>query len=178
MPASGRPQSTASTTPNIDVNVLTASFGNSSFGLNLQSCCSNLIIMTVAQNVNLVLQIIGRIRRLGQKHIQQIWIVTMAPTYENSLQHDQTNKIISQLAGEADVTVVEVESEGDESDVDNEAGKKRGHQIREQCKEMIRKLLRQRVSRAGDAWIDLLNLEHPWKSASEDEGDAGESGAS
>ena len=149
--------------PNSDVDVLTTSFASSSFGLNLQSCCGNLIIMAVAQNVNLVLQIIGRIHRLGQTRIQRVWIVTLARSYDNYLQYEQTNKMVAQLAGEADVQVVdEIVDDGAESDLDDAAGIRKGRQIRHQCKEMIRRLLGQRVSRAEEHWGDRQDLEAPW----------------
>jgi hypothetical protein len=46
---------------NSNVRALVTGLKNSSFGLNLQYCCSDLIIMAVAENINLILQIIRRI---------------------------------------------------------------------------------------------------------------------
>ena len=158
--------------PKSDVDVLVTSFATSSFGLNLQTCCSNLIIMAVAQNVNIILQVIGRIHRLGQSRVQNVWIITMARSYDNILQFDQTNKMIAQLAGEADVQIDEAETDGGElSDLDDVADKRKGKQIRGQCQEMIRRLLGQRVSRGDEVWGDRKNLEGPWRVASSDDSD-------
>jgi SNF2 family DNA or RNA helicase len=46
---------------NSNIRALVTGLKNSSFGLNLQYCCSDLIIIAVAENVNLILQIIRRI---------------------------------------------------------------------------------------------------------------------
>jgi Helicase conserved C-terminal domain len=162
--------------PNSDIDVLTTSFGTSSFGLNLQYSCNNLIIMAVAQNVNLILQIIGRIHRLGQTKIQRVWIVTLCRSYDNFLQWDQTNKMVAQLAGEADVEVVDdiSEEEGEkDGELDREAGMRKGKQIRDQCKEMVRRLLGQRTSRGEEVWADKEQLDKPWKPVDEDESDSG-----
>jgi SNF2 family DNA or RNA helicase len=54
---------------NSNVRALVTGLKNSFFGLNLQYCYSDLIIMAVAENVNLILQIIRRIYRLRQVRI-------------------------------------------------------------------------------------------------------------
>jgi SNF2 family DNA or RNA helicase len=117
--------------PNSNVRALVTRLKNSSFGLNLQYCCSDLIIMAVAENVNLILQIIGRIHRLRQVRIQCVWVITLARSYNNYLQHKQTNKMIAQLAGEADVTVKDNIIEDSESNLDKKVNRMKGRQIRD-----------------------------------------------
>lgn len=148
--------------PNYPVDVLVTSLKASTFGLNLQNCCSDLIIMAVAENVNVIIQVLGRLHRLGQTRVQRIWIIVMANSYDNRLQWDQTMKAIGQFAGEAAVTVPEDEIEDSQSDLDHRQDTRKGTIIRTQCATMIRRLLGQRISRADRAWADKNDLKKPW----------------
>ena len=164
---------------NADANVhaLVTSLKVSSFGLNLQSCCSKLIIMAVAPNVNTVIQIIGRLHRLGQSSIQKVWIVTQARSYDNFLQFEQANKMVTQLAGEAAITVEDtddpINDDDDDDDDDEEAAERRrrqreetrGKHIRRECAEMVRQMLGQRESRAQPKFKDMDDLQAPWYGA-------------
>lgn len=58
-------------------DVLVVSARSFSQGVNLQRCCSKLVIIDVAENVNVTIQMIGRIHRLGQGKIQEVVIVTV-----------------------------------------------------------------------------------------------------
>jgi hypothetical protein len=150
--------------PKSDLDALLTSTKASTFGLNLQHNCSDLIIMCVAENVNTVVQIIGRIHRIKQVRIQRVWIITQARSWDNVLQHDQTNKMISQLAGEAKVYVPDNDdNDGSESDLDFRNDKMKGGTIRSQCEGMIMRLLGQKSSRADEMWGDRSDLEAPWK---------------
>jgi hypothetical protein len=55
----------------------------------------------------------------------------LACSYNNYLQHKQTNKIITQLTGEADVTVKNDVVEDSESDLDERVNRIKGQQIRD-----------------------------------------------
>jgi SNF2-related domain/Helicase conserved C-terminal domain len=175
--------------PNSDVNSLLTSTKASTYGLNLQHNCSDLIIMCVTENINMVVQILGRIHRLGQGSIQRVWIVTQARSWDNILQYDQTHKMISQLAGEAKVEVpTEDDIEDSESDLDHRHDRFKGSEIRRQCENLIMRLLGQKTSRGGEMWADRENLGRPWEEGpgekerleidlSEEEGRSTEDGA-
>jgi hypothetical protein len=53
--------------------------------------------------------------------------------------------MIAQLAGEADVTVKNNVVENSKSNLDKRVNRIKGQQIHDQCKEMIRRLLGQKV---------------------------------
>lgn len=65
-------------------------------GLNLHFNCSDIIICCVADNVNQVLQALGRVHRIGQRLPQRIWIITLNHSYDQILQCFQTTKMVSQ----------------------------------------------------------------------------------
>ena len=64
-------------------------------GLNLHFNCSDIIICCVADNVNQVLQALGRVHRIGQRLPQRIWIITLNHSYDQILQCFQTTKMVS-----------------------------------------------------------------------------------
>jgi hypothetical protein len=121
--------------PAFPVDVLVTNFRTSSLGVNLQGCCSKTIIMDTAANVNTVIQTIGRIHRLGQKEVQDIYIVTVDHTYDQVLQAKAANKMVAQLAGEARV-------QGDSQEETEKA-----------AEQLVTKILGQRCSRMD--WLDL-----------------------
>jgi len=63
-------------------------------GLNLHFNCSDVIVCCVADNVNQVLQALGRVHRIGQKLAQRVWIVTLDHSYDQILQCQQTMKMV------------------------------------------------------------------------------------
>jgi len=91
--------------------------------------------MDTAANINTIIQTIGRIHRLGQKEVQDIYIITVNHTYDQILQAKATNKMIAQLAGEA---------------------RTKGNSLEEMeanAEELITRMLGQRCSRKD--WMDL-----------------------
>jgi hypothetical protein len=78
-------------------------FRGTAFGINLQRGCNKLLIMGFPENINTLLQIIGRIHRLGQQKIQEIWVVGTNHTYDQILQVKAVKKMVVQILGETDL---------------------------------------------------------------------------
>jgi hypothetical protein len=93
--------------------------------------------MDTPANINTIIQTIGRIHRLGQKEVQDIYIITVDRTYDQILQAKATVKMIAQLAGEAR-TIGNSQEE-----------------MEENAEELITKILGQRCSRREWAELDL-----------------------
>jgi hypothetical protein len=55
-------------------------------GLNLHWNCSDIIIACVAENINMVLQALGRTHHIGQVRFQRIWIIIQDHSYDQLLQ--------------------------------------------------------------------------------------------
>lgn len=123
--------------PTSPVDVLVTNFRTSSLGVNLQGCCCNTIILDTAANVNTIIQTIGRIHRLGQKEVQDIYIITVDHTYDQVLQAKATNKMIAQLSGEARI-------KGNSQE-----------EMEANAEELITKILGQRCSRKDWGGLDL-----------------------
>lgn len=77
--------------------------------VNLQKACRDMVFIDPPINVNTMLQAIGRVFRIGQKHPQNIWILTADETYDQVKQHRAATKIISQIAGQGDIHVTDQE---------------------------------------------------------------------
>lgn len=77
-------------------------FGES-FGLNLQHGAHRLVMMSMCNNVNILIQAIGRIHRHGQKKEQYVWVLNTDHTYDQLIQANAMQKMISQLSAELDV---------------------------------------------------------------------------
>lgn len=148
--------------PKSDVQVLVTSLKVSTFGLNLQGCCSDLIVVGVADNVNAMMQVIGRIHRLGQTREQRVWVLTLARSYDNILQHNQTTKMLQQVAGEANLELQVSQRQAESFDASEYQDTRiLGRSIRMACQSLVQQLLGQRHSRAPKYWRDLLDLEKP-----------------
>ena len=85
--------------------MLVCTYSTAGEGVNLHKCCSNMLLIDVANNVNLVLQAIGRLHRLGAKSIQEVMVVVMRDSYDCALEGRQTRKMIQQLAAEGYIPV-------------------------------------------------------------------------
>ena len=63
--------------PGDTCDVLVISARSFDQGVNLQRCCTKLVIIDLADNVNSILQMIGRLHRLEQSKIQAVFIVSL-----------------------------------------------------------------------------------------------------
>ena len=95
------------TDPADTAQVLICNFRSASLGLNLQTCCHRVVMMDMPDNVNTVLQSIGRVHRLGQAHEQEIYILGEDQSYDQVLQAKACRKMICQLCGEASLDMLE-----------------------------------------------------------------------
>lgn len=83
------------------VPFMIASFRSTALGVNLQSGCHRLVMMSTPDNLSLVMQTIGRIHRIGQLRPQYVWLVGLDFSYDQLLQHGMVRKMVTQLCGEA-----------------------------------------------------------------------------
>ena len=60
-------------------------------------------MMGFPENINTLLQTIGRIHRLGQYKVQEIWVLGTDHTYDQMLQAKAVKKMVVQMLGEADL---------------------------------------------------------------------------
>ena len=60
-------------------------------------------MMGFPENINTLLQTIGRIHRLEQQKVQEIWVLGTDHTYDQMLQAKAVKKIVIQILGEADL---------------------------------------------------------------------------
>ncbi|KIW86925.1 uncharacterized protein Z519_12390 [Cladophialophora bantiana CBS 173.52] len=131
---------------------------SSALGLNIQGACHKLVIFDMPDNINTVVQMIGRIHRLGQEHVQYVWTVCVLGTYDQWLYSNATAKMLGQLAGEAHMENRVVDAEARErmllatKNLSGHDAHKLIKDIRDssyiqQAEEYIRKLLGQRCSR-------------------------------
>src|SRR5947207_11947939 len=84
--------------------VLVCTFRSTAFGVNLQRGCAKLVMMGMPENINTLLQTIGRIDRLGQPRIQEVWVLGVDHTYDQILQASAVKKMVIQMLGESEVT--------------------------------------------------------------------------
>lgn len=65
--------------------VLICNIKANAFGVNLQGAC-HVLIFTCPDSIGQLIQVIGRVHRIGQKHPQKIWLLTNLTSYDNWLQ--------------------------------------------------------------------------------------------
>ena len=115
----------------------------------------------VPENVNTLLQIIGRVHRLGQKEEQQVLVVTIDHTYDQIIQAKSTKKMMAQVAGEGHIvlgdqlTAAELEALEPEM-VETTRQKHARAQVTVQAADLIRRVQGQRSSRLD--WDNVNDL--------------------
>ncbi|KIN01128.1 hypothetical protein OIDMADRAFT_145247 [Oidiodendron maius Zn] len=82
------------------VEVLVANGRVAAYGINLHHASHDVVIVDPPQNVSSILQMIGRVHRLGQKNIPEIIILSMWASYDSVMEARQTAKMLPQLSGE------------------------------------------------------------------------------
>ena len=68
---------------------------SSALGLNIQGACHKIVILDMPDNINTVIQIGGRVHRLGQHERQFIWVVCVLGTYDQWLFANATAKMLA-----------------------------------------------------------------------------------
>lgn len=87
--------------PSSDIDVLVTGFNLSSFGVNLQHACSKGIICQFHWNVSTMLQGIGRIARIGQKHPVDFRIIKTPRSFMEFQEQRFTRKWVRQVLAES-----------------------------------------------------------------------------
>ncbi|KAI9674034.1 MAG: hypothetical protein M1829_003877 [Trizodia sp. TS-e1964] len=102
--------------PESDIKVLVTTYTNCAVGLNIQQC-SHMIILEAGRSVDSELQMFGRIHRVGQQKVQNIWRLFCDGTFDRWVEANSANKMAIQIAGTAkidgDRCSTEPDSEGD-----------------------------------------------------------------
>lgn len=89
--------------PKDEHEVIVLSTKTASLGLNLHQACHRLIIYSLPENINTLIQVIGRVHRIGQKFIQYVYILTQDSSYDQHLRAKCVEKFVHQILGEAAV---------------------------------------------------------------------------
>ncbi|KAI0448461.1 hypothetical protein F5B21DRAFT_497473 [Xylaria acuta] len=90
--------------PDSDVDILLTSMDLSAYGLNLHKCCCKGIIIQWPWNANHLLQILGRLPRIGQMRFVEWVIFHMAGTIYDKMQTIVWSKYVKQLAVESKIS--------------------------------------------------------------------------
>ena len=93
--------------PRHPVQILITSMRISATAINLQTTCSDVIFVDVPSNANTAQQAAGRVLRIGQERTCRFWILTMDHTYDQCIQANAANKMISIIAGGGDMRAAE-----------------------------------------------------------------------
>ena len=64
---------------------------------NLQKACHYLVFINIPLTANTIIQAIGRLFQISQKHEAIIWILTVNHTYDQRLQYTAARKMIFEL---------------------------------------------------------------------------------
>jgi hypothetical protein len=88
--------------PDSDVMLLLITNNLGSVSLNLQAACHHIYIMEIPISYNVLIQILGRVNRIGQKHEQFIKLLFVYDTFDQFAMHRLFRKIMPILAGEGD----------------------------------------------------------------------------
>jgi hypothetical protein len=89
--------------PDTDIQILLTSMDLSAYGLNLHKACCKGIIVQWPWNANHLLQILGRLPRIGQKRVVEWVIFHMSGTIYDKMQTIIWSKYIKQLAVESKI---------------------------------------------------------------------------
>ena len=73
--------------------------------LNLQKNCNDVVFLNVSTNAQTAIQCGGRMLRIGQKRICNLWIVTTNHTYDQVIQAQAVNKMIGIIVDQNVITI-------------------------------------------------------------------------
>jgi superfamily II DNA/RNA helicase len=83
--------------PSEKVDVLVTSLALSSVGINLHRCAHRMIFLEFPRNINTLLQALSRLRRMNQKHEQEIAIVMLQNSFDTYLEAQAADKYAIEL---------------------------------------------------------------------------------
>lgn len=102
-----------------------------------------MIFLNVLGSANTLLQAIGHIFHLGQTCSQRVWIVTVDRTYDQIIQARAARKMISQIAGQGNITASDQDLEAQKAihqGLDDDAAK--AIAIEEKASQLYTRMLR------------------------------------
>ena len=172
--------------PSSPIQILVTSLRVGATSSNLQKACHHLVFLDVPSAANTMIQAIGRLFRIGQKHEAIVWILTVNLTYDQRLQYTAARKMIPQIAGTAALKATKVEAtrlydkahprkqdtsedeptvlhggeEGADRPIDVEQAPQTDYHsemLDNECAEIYRVLVGQRSHRHSKEWKDHLN---------------------
>ncbi|KAK5228373.1 hypothetical protein LTR72_002256 [Exophiala xenobiotica] len=126
----------------------------------------HILIMDMADNINIIIQPIGHVHRLGQLLQQCIWILCLNYTYDQWLWANAITKMMSQIVGEANIdkpalthTDIEQAMEAmgtmDEAHVEETVSTMEDTAVKTQALDYIRRLMGARTDRSNWRTEDL-----------------------
>jgi len=89
--------------PTDDHEVFLLSSKTAALGLNLHKACHRLVVYSIPENINTLIQIIGRVHRIGQLREQYIWLLTQDTSYDQILRAKAIGKFLLQVLGDSDI---------------------------------------------------------------------------
>jgi hypothetical protein len=90
--------------PDSPIRLCVTSFKNTAVGVNMHKACHRIVMLSIPENVNTLLQCIGRVHRIGQLLIQLIWILGLEGTYDLLLQHKMVEKYRGEILAQGKLT--------------------------------------------------------------------------
>lgn len=127
--------------------------------LSLQEDCFNMLFADIPEEENILKQCIKSIHRMGQRHAQKIWILTVDHTYDQVIQAKAASKYLGQLAGSLQFkpTLDEIEQAKkylkDHGDTDRDP---ESYALDLKCQTLYMQLYGQRSSR--HEWLNIDDL--------------------
>lgn len=100
-------------------HVLITSLKCGATSMNLQKNCSTVVFLDVADSANIAAQAIGRVHRIGQTKVQEVYIVTKNHSYDQKVQAHAARKMYGQIAGQSDLTITGPEFEAAREEASN-----------------------------------------------------------
>ncbi len=86
--------------PSSDIMILLMTTSLGSVSLNLQGAASRIIVMEIPVSFYVLVQVLGRIYRIGQRQEQFLYLLYTEDTYDQIAIHKMFVKIVPSLAGE------------------------------------------------------------------------------
>lgn len=165
--------------PEHAVRILVASVLVLGAGTNMQKGCHVAVCLSMADNINQHVQILGRQHRYGQQHEQVFYVITLVKSYDQILQAKTFKKALLQVLGDADIGELTV----DKSELMKEARKcLKPDAEDEDVEEYLDKIINEHYTRTASDYLcrllglrcsrldwDTLDLYEPWDT---EEGDS------
>jgi hypothetical protein len=113
----------------------------------------------MAENINMVLQALGRAHRIGQSRFRRAWIILQDHSYDQLLRAAQTKRMLQRIADEGLIRLDDADFEINDDQIADEERRQRtdelrgeallrkDHAIQVQSEEIIARMMGQRCFR-------------------------------